>query len=635
MCGIAGLIGEVGNREDIVKEMAESLSHRGPDDEGYYNDDSVSLGHKRLSIIDLKTGRQPMLTPDGNKVIVYNGEVYNFKEIRKKLEKEGAKFRTKSDTEVILLSIDRWGYEAIKLFNGMFAFAIWDRKKKELLLARDRLGIKPVYYYQDKGLLAFASEIKAILKYPGVKRELNNEALAEYLTFQNILTDRTFFKGIKKLMPGHYMIWKNGRAETVQYWDAEYSRTETDFGKAVKKYLRILDDAVKRHMISDVPLGSYLSGGFDSGSVAFTSAKNSRSRISTFTGAFDEGPKYTELPAARSVAEKIKAKRHEVIITKDDFIPTLPILMYHLDEPTTGSGAFPQWHVSKLVSEHVKVVLTGHGGDELFAGYQAYKGVHYRTMLKENPLNLLKILPGMKPSEIARIGYFLIYPMFQKEVRHGLFIMFPKKELKKLLTDKFYSSVRNHDPDETIRRVLGKRNFSDIDKTQYLYLKTYLHTLFVLEDKIGMAHSIEARTPLCDNEIVEFAGRIPIEVKLHNNTLKAIPKAAMKGKLPEILYKQPKKGFPTPIVLWFRGPLRKHIYDVLTGRRIRERGIFNVDYIKKILDSFMRRRTDTLYDYAHANRIYSLYTIELWFRIFIDPEEVKKPDSSFFKGIHT
>lgn len=635
MCGIAGVFSRDGHAvdRDIIKRMTALIAHRGPDDEGYFFDENIGLGHKRLSIIDLSTGRQPMFNAAGTRLILYNGEVYNYREIRTELEKTGRTFVTQSDTEVILQAYEEWGPDAVKKFNGMFAFAVWDIERRTLFLARDRIGIKPLYYWRDgENTLIFASEIKAILAHPAVTRELNIECMVDYLTFQNTIDDKTLFSGIQKFKPGHWMMVDPDGITFEKYWTPDFSKKRMSLDGTLKKYKEILMASVKRHMISDVPLGCYLSGGFDSGAVSMVASGLTEKPVETFTGTFSEGQKYTELPCAHAVAEHIGAVRHEVEIQSSDYISTMPNIVYHLDGPTTGCICFPAFHVSRLVSQHVKVVLTGHGGDELFAGYQAFKGVYYRMLIKKNPLNLFKILGGMRRGELARILYFLVYPLFQPEVKYGLFIMFSKKELRKLLTADMYQQIAGYNPLTSLENIIDG-DASEIEITEQLYLKTYLAELFMIEDRVGMANSIEARTPLCDNELVEFALSVPIEHKLHDHTLKFIPRETMKNRLPRLLYDQPKKGFPTPLVPWFRGPLRSHLYDVLTGEPIRKRGVFDTTYLKKMLDDFCNRKSDTLYDYAAANRIFSLYTIELWFRIFMDVETVEKPDRHFFNGI--
>ncbi|MEW6095271.1 MAG: asparagine synthase C-terminal domain-containing protein, partial [bacterium] len=427
--------------------------------------------------------------------------------------------------------------------------------------------------------------------------------------------------GIKKLLPGHYLSYLSyeNSLKIKRYWDVEFNLSEfNSFSECIERFREIFKNAVKRHLISDVPLGCYLSGGFDSTSVSTIASQLINSRLETFTGTFDEGPRYTEIPCSRTVASGINAKIHEVVIRAEEFIDNIYNIVYHLDEPTIGTGPFPQYLVSKLVSEHVKVVLTGHGGDELFCGYEVFKASYYKDLIKKNPLNILKFLTSVKANELARIMYFLFYPFFQRAVQYGLFIMFDKNERKRLFTNEFYSQMKDYDSLGTIRKILNGKKLNRVERSNYLYLKTYLPTLFILEDKVGMAHSIEARTPICDNELVDFALSLPVKYKLYNNELKAIVKEGMREKLPLILYEQPKKGFPTPFAIWFRKQLKQFAYDILLGEITRRRGVFNMRYIKELLDRHCNLKTNTLYDYTRANKIFSLLTIELWFRIFID-----------------
>ena len=616
MCGISGWYGPQDKK--LLQKMTYFLDHRGPDGEGFFADKKVSLGHKRLSIIDLKTGQQPMYNDDRSVVIVFNGEIYNYKEIRKELEKK-YKFKTKSDTEVILRAYEEYGPNCVQKLNGMFAFAIWDAWKDTLFLARDRVGIKPLYYYHHEQRFMFASEIKAFLADKNIPCRINRQAVAEYLTFQNIMDDKTFFEGVKMLLPGHYAVIQGGKVSIKQYWDASYLKSNK---KNVQDYYQdfnsIFSYSVQRHMISDVPLGSYLSGGFDSGSVATMAAAKRRGKIETFTGRFKEGGMYDESACSRAVAAKTKAIMHEVTISPQDFLENIEKIIYHLDEPKVGIPAISQYMVSKLVSEHVKVVLTGHAGDELFAGYPVYKASYFKELVNKNPFMVLKFFSFFKWSEMPRAAYFMFFPIFDKEVKHGLFILFNKRQRRQLLSTKFSEKLENKNTASVLKKLHRKDITSATDKIQYLYLKTYLPSLLVVEDKMGMAHSIEARTPFCDNEMVDFANSIPLKFKLHDHELKHIVKQSMRPYLPSVLYDQSKKGFPTPFSLWIRKDLKKYIYSVLLDERTKQRGIFNQKYVKKLLDKHCSRRKDGLQDLVNAARIWSLLNIELWCRIFID-----------------
>jgi len=594
------------------------IAHRGPDDEGVYSNDALSLGHKRLSIIDLKTGQQPLIAGNGRYVIVFNGEIYNYRELRRRLEAKGCTFVSQSDTEVLLLWVAEYGISGLADLNGMFAFALWDNSTGKLLLARDRLGIKPLYYGQFGGRLAFASEIKALLPWME-KRRANYNAIFEFLTFQNVLGNETFFEGVFKLDPGEWMEWDQGGIKKGRYWDISFPRDYSgNFDDTLGEFQDTLKRSVQRQLVSDVPVGSYLSGGIDSSSVATLAAKEMSGPFHTFTGAFTDSAYYDERSGSRSVSSMIGSENHEVEISPQDYADSIGKVIWHLDEPTLGTGALPQFIVSQMVSKHVKVVMTGHGGDELFAGYQVNKALLIRETIKNNPLALPGVLFGMRPGEWTRSLYFLLFPLLYPEVKHGLFIMTPKRNRARLLSKDFLAKVSGYDPLSQISSLVGGKGFSPSEKLLYLYLKTYLPTLFIQEDKVGMAHSIEARIPLCDNEIIDLALKIPFELKTAAG-LKSIPREAMRPFLPKTLYDLPKRGFPTPFANWYRSdPVKPILDDLLFSQRARERGIFNPDNVRQVYNRNMSSSNDNLADYARANKLYSMSMVELWFRTFID-----------------
>lgn len=561
-----------------------------------------------------------MESPEGNFVIAYNGELYNFRELKKELEGRGERFATHSDTEVLLRYLMVHGVEGMIRFNGMFAFALWDKKNRRLLLARDRLGIKPLYLWRHGANIAFASEIKALLPLmPAVAPD--HAAIFQFLTFQNILTDETFFKGIYKLLPGGWMIWEPGRPlRHGRYWDMEFTNSFTGgFQDAVEEYSACFERAVNRHMTADVPVGAYLSGGIDSAAVATGAARHAAGPLHTFTGAFTDAPYFDERVGSRAVAQQLSAIVHEVEITAQDFADNIDSVIHHLDEPTLGTGALPQYIVSRLVSRHVKVVLTGHGGDELFAGYQVNKAALILEKARANPLSVLLFPFFVRPDEISRVLYYLLFPLIQPEVRHGLFIMIPKQRRERYFTPDFLLSQAGYEPLDHIPQILEGKSLSYSQKLMFLYLRTYLPTLFIQEDKVGMAHSIEARMPICDNELIDLAASLPSALKLCGAALKAIPKAAMRGRLPDILYRLPKRGFPTPFARWFRNePLKSWLAEMLLGRRTSQRGILNPGGVRSLFERHTKTTTDSLMDYARANTLYSLAISELWHRRFVD-----------------
>ncbi len=611
MCGICGFYGF--EDQSLLKKMTSALYHRGPDDQGFYQNKTISLGHRRLSIIDLVTGRQPIHNEDKTIYIVYNGEIYNFPELKADLEKRGHEFYTKTDTEVIVHSYEEYGEKCIRRFNGMFAFALWDSNEKKLILARDRLGIKPLYYFENDGKIAFASEIKALLHWKVVKRELNKDALAEYITFQNLLGYETFFKGIKMLPQGSYLEFESGGMHISQYWTIELKEKKRTDNEVIKEFREILDKSVKRHMISDVPVGSYMSGGFDSTSVSTVASRYYQEKFKTFTGSFNDID-YDEVPLANLVNKKIGAEGYAVEITPENFKQDIEKIVWHVEQPLLALQLFSQYEVAKLASAHVKVVLTGHGGDEMFAGYPVYKATLIKEYVK-NPFKWWKIPMMLKPSELLRAAYFLFYPLIQNEVKHGIFIMFPQTEHKKLFTQQFYEKIKHFNIDRTVEQAIGKTKNST-DKTSKLYFKTYLNSLLILEDKMSMAHSVEGRTPLLDNELLEFALSVPLEQKLGKRELKHIMKEGMKRQLPGELYKAPKRGFPTPLAKWFRNELKDYIYETLLAENRATKNIFREDYIRKLLELHCSRKTDNLLDLVNANRIWSLLCIEIWLRAY-------------------
>jgi asparagine synthase (glutamine-hydrolysing) len=609
MCGICGFNW---NDEKILKNMLDSTNHRGPDDRGTYLTENISLGHNRLSIIDLsEKGKNPMWNEDKTICIIFNGEIYNYKELTKDLEEKGHKFSTKTDTESILHGYEEYGEKILDKLNGMFAFAIYNTKNKSLFLARDRLGMKPLYYYFKDNKFIFASEIKAILQHR-IERIPNNYAITEYLTFQNILDDKTFFEGIKLLLPGHHINFQNNNLEVRKYWEPKFNYKKRTYNETLQEFKKIFKESVKRHMISDVPVGTYLSGGFDSGSVTTIASKLSKHPINTFTCKFDVGGEYDETKCSRAVAEQINAKNYEIKITKEDFIKNIEKMVYHMDEPKVGIPIISQYSLSNLASKHVKVTLTGHGGDELFAGYPVFQAKLYKEKRK-NPIELIKsIFKIIKDKKRLNLIYYLLMPLIYKEINNGLAIIFPEKEKRKAFTNEFLNKTKKYNSEDSIKKVLKDQpKLKEIEKLQILYLKTYLPSLFIAQDKMEMAHSTEARIPMCDKELIEFALSIPSEQKLKNNELKSIIKNSMKGTIPNILYSQEKRGFPTPFGPWLKKGLEKDITEILLSQKALNRNIYKKKYMQKLI-----KKTD----FWSINKIWCLLNIEIWFRQFIDKD---------------
>lgn len=621
MCGIAGIVSLKGNLTlpHLISSMIQSIKHRGPDAEGYYINKRIQLGHCRLSIIDIDGGSQPMYNENRTVVVVHNGEVYNFEELKVDLIQKGHQFKTKSDTEVIIHAYEEFGVDFIVKLNGMFAFAIFDMRLNKLILARDRMGIKPLYYFINENFLAFSSEIKALLKINEICREINPSAVAQYLKFQNVLNDETFFKDIYKIKPGNFAILtQDGRFRQISFWKISFNYSSRNkYKDYLLEYGEALKNAVKRHLVGDVEIGCYLSGGFDTSSVAYFASMFSDKKIKSFTGAFNDGQYYDERPLAYRVAEKLGMDPYEIVISAKDFEANFPKIIYHLDEPIASSGNFAQYFTSRLVSKYVKVVLTGHGGDELFGGYHVYKSTLFKTHYL-NPLFIFSFLRKLRNDEWMRFLYFLLYPIISSDLKYGIHVLVTDEQLRTILSDEFTREINDFKPISIIENSIQGLNLNENDRLLYLYLSLYLPNLLLVEDKMGMAHSIESRTPILDNEMIDFALRVPLQMKMHNNQLKSLTKDYMKNKLPEELYNAPKRGFPTPVTKWFRNDLSNYIKDLLLDTRSLKRGIFNPLKIKKLIHNFQSRRSDNLYDYGQANLIYSLLSIEMWNRIYID-----------------
>lgn len=619
MCGLVGLAGA--NLKDEIESVLPLIAHRGPDGQGVYADENVTLGHCRLAIIDPAAGAQPFIDPSGRFVLVYNGELYNFRELGARLERLGYSFSTECDTEVLAYWLAQFGVTGLADLNGMFAFAFWDRKERTLLLARDRIGIKPLYVAPRGRALVFGSEIKAML--PFLPRcEPDVKALYEFVTFQQTISERTVFSGVSRLLPGRWLKWTPEDLSEGSYWDLSIAHTfQGTHADAVEHYRSLLDAAVKRQMISNVPLGSHLSSGLDSSAVATLAARHAPSKLATFTGAFTDSDYYDERVGTRMVAKHIGAEAHEIEIGAADFERHFADVVWHLEEPTLGTGALPQYMVAGLAARHVKVVLTGHGGDELFAGYQVNKAAMVRNALHRGPLAFASAILSVRPDEFSRVLYFLFGPLLFPEVNCGLFVMTPERRRKATLHPDFLAAVSCHDP----RRVLESRIPDSVkdhsERLMHMYLKVYLPTLFIQEDKVGMAHSIEARVPICDNELIDFACSLSLEQKLQTRELKSIPREACRSLLPPEILRMPKRGFPTPFSRWFRdGRLNSFVLDHLQSRRVRERSIFNPEETDRWVEQISSSRFDTLLDYARANRIYSAILLEQWFRTFVDAE---------------
>ena len=626
MCGFVGLFNKDHAPADLrlLSRMAEKIAHRGPDEEGHWIDGSAGFYHKRLSIIDLVSGRQPMSF--GPLTIVFNGEIYNYIELRESLKQAGHAFNTNSDTEVILHLYSEEGPSFIKRLNGMFAFVLYDREKKRIMAARDHFGIKPLYYFEDDRRLLFGSEIKALLEHPDVQAEPDMAAIQEYLVLQFVFDSETLFKGIHKVPPAHYILidLETFDKRTVKYWQLDFTvDTQTNEAMFAGQLRALLIDSVRIQLRSDVPVGAYLSGGVDSSVITMLASCFSAKRLKTFTGAFREGPEFDETRYARAVAEACSADIYEIFPTEDDFISLLPRLIYHMDEPMAGPGLFPQYMVSRLAAQHVKVVLGGQGGDEIFGGYtryviayleQAIKGAIFETNDEgEHIVSLHSILPNLP----ALRQYV---PMLRKFWQDGLFEPMDARYFRLInrggrsdrgcLSGDFNRSFSIDRIFARFQQVFNDPNtLSYYNKMVHFDLTASLPALLHVEDRVTMAVSLESRVPLLDHRLVELVASMPPALKFKGAEMKYIFKHALKDLLPPvILERKDKMGFPVPLHIWARNKLRDFCADILLSSACRNRGLFAPAKVEKLIDR----------EEAFGRSLWGLLTLELWFQEFID-----------------
>lgn len=602
MCGVNGF-----NFEDkgLIRAMNKAIAHRGPDDSGIYTDKGISLGNRRLSIIDLsKRGKQPM--QNKNLHIVYNGEIYNFKEIRTKLEKKGHRFKSNTDTEVVLHAYEQYGKRCVGLFNGMFAFAIWDSKKKELFLARDRIGIKPLYYYfKDK--LIFSSEIKAILKH-NIKKEVNKNALNDFLAFKYIPGPETILKNIYKLQPGHILTYKKGKIKIEEYWDLNFKpekKSEAFYRKAI---LGLLKDSVKKRLMADVPLGVFLSGGLDSS--AITALMSKFAPVKTFSVGFEtDDKKYDELKYARLVSRTFNTEHHESIVGFKDIRRLLPEITYYLDEPMSDYAAIPTYIISKVARKKVKVALAGDGGDELFVGYRQYIynqfAPYYGALPKIIKTHLLpKFISTFLPrtSKVKKaIDTFAMSSDIKRNANWTT--VFDENERKKL----FLGNPKSKILSQYKRKI---KDFDNLSKILYWDIKTWLvEDLLMKMDKMSMMTSLEARVPLLDHRLIELMSKIPSSMKLSGFKTKYLMKKIIKPILPKEILARKKHGFTLPIEHWFRYELKNYTEDVLADRELN--AYLNKNYVNKILKLHQQGKEN------YSFQICSLLSFGIWHKIYM------------------
>jgi asparagine synthase (glutamine-hydrolysing) len=618
MCGIAGYLhngAEPIHLEEKVRAMTDTMVHRGPDGSGVYANQQVGLGHRRLSIIDLSLGTQPMSNAAKTLWITFNGEIYNYIELRKSLKHEGYKFRTHSDTEVLIALYEQYGPSMLSRINGMFAFAIWDVRQRKLFIARDRVGKKPLYYYQDRERFLFASELKALLCESQVPRSVSPSSMEMFFHFGFIPAPYTILQGIHKLLPGHYMEIQDGQVDTVKYWDIEYCPIPSDDNRAKweERLYELLYQAVERRLISDVPLGAFLSGGLDSSGVVGLMADIQQTPVSTFTIGFEEA-EFSETETARFVANYFNTNHHEFTVKPMAF-ETLPDIVWHFDEPFGDSSAIPTNAVSKIARDHVTVVLSGDGGDELFAGYTRYQRKPSGQMGQRLPQWMKEYIVGPLSHHLPlnAPGRNMLMSLGRKDSGDFGEGIYPYiKDL--LYSDDLNLQVMDSSLSFDLFPQLGPmKHLHPLSQRQYQDIKLYLpDDILVKVDRMSMAHSLETRAPLLDYTLVEFSTHLPPEWQIENGVGKSFLRSVLKRFLPKELFEKPKHGFTIPKKSWFKSELKDYARETLLGKQARERGYFNQQMVEKVLDIHIKGQRD------YSKWIWCLLNFELWHQTFID-----------------
>jgi asparagine synthase (glutamine-hydrolysing) len=638
MCGITGVLQFAGNARvhpdggrESLRRMCDAIAHRGPDDEGVYVDGLAALGMRRLSIVDLATGQQPLSNEDGTVWIVFNGEIYNHSDLRPQLESRGHVYRTRSDTETIVHLYEEYGPDCVQHLRGMFAFAIWDARRQTLFLARDPLGIKPLYYQLSAERLIFGSEIKAILAPFALDARFNRAVLPEYLAFGYLSGEETFYAGVRKLMPGHWMeVDSHGQVKIERYWNLAITHPDPSRAESyyVQTYRGLLEQSVNSHLMSDVPLGVFLSGGVDSSAVAALMTKIRRSRVETFSVGYAEDS-FSELPHARTVARHINSLHHEVLVSEQDFFAALPHLIWHEDEPVAWPSSIPLYFVARLAHEQVKVVLTGEGADETLAGY-----TRYAFTLKNAAWDRVyrRLTPGAFRDRIRGVltNSSWIGASLRRQLSHT-FLRRDGDEWASFYFDNFFSAFSQADQLELLSPTLADELSTNdayahvldywdhssgetLQRLLYTDIKTYLVELLMKQDNVSMAASLESRVPFLDHALVEFAINIPQSLQVAGFSGKRILKKAVADLLPQSILNRPKLGFPTPWCRWLAGPRLDVIHKLLLEPRSLDRGFFQRPRIERLFHEHRTGYRD------HADRIWRLLNLELWHRVCLEQE---------------
>lgn len=617
MCGIAGFMGQVENRADVIRNMTEVITHRGPDSDGFFTDDNISMGFRRLSIIDLGAGHQPIYNEDKSLVLTFNGEIYNYKDLRKELIAKGHKFYTDTDSEVLVHGFEEWKEDMLPKLRGMFGFAIYNTKDNSLFIARDFFGIKPMHYTQIGNDFVYASEIKSILEYPKFEKKFNRKALDSYLSFQYAVPPETFFEGVYCLMPGHYLWYKDGEVETTRYFEARFNPDEEmTEEEAVDKIEKVFENSVNAHKIADVEVGCFLSSGVDSSYVSTYFADQK-----TFTVGFDFGEKYNEISWAKNLSEKIGVEHHTHLISSEEFWDAVPTVQYHMDQPLADPSCIALYFVSRLASHYVKVVLSGEGADELFGGYTCYNDPRvfkiYQTIvphcIRKAIRAICKKLPDIKGRD------YLIRACDKLEERYiGNAFMYDYKQKQELLKD---PSIATRPQDLTRKYYYRCRKYDDVTKMQYLDINMWMVGDILLKaDRMSMANSLELRVPFLDKEVFKVASSLPTKLRCNkHNTKYAMRKAAVRH-MPEATAEKEKLGFPVPTRVWLRDEKYYNVVKTKFKGKTAEK-FFNTDVLVSWLDSHFSGKED------NSRRVWTIYVFLVWYDIYFDEdsEKVEKP----------
>lgn len=617
MCGIAGFMGQVENRADVIRNMTEVITHRGPDSDGFFTDDNISMGFRRLSIIDLGAGHQPIYNEDKSLVLTFNGEIYNYKDLRKELIAKGHKFYTDTDSEVLVHGFEEWKEDMLPKLRGMFGFAIYNTKDNSLFIARDFFGIKPMHYTQIGNDFVYASEIKSILEYPKFEKKFNRKALDSYLSFQYAVPPETFFEGVYCLMPGHYLWYKDGEVETTRYFEARFNPDEEmTEEEAVDRIEKVFENSVNAHKIADVEVGCFLSSGVDSSYVSTYFADQK-----TFTVGFDFGEKYNEISWAKNLSEKIGVEHHTRLISSEEFWDAVPTVQYHMDQPLADPSCIALYFVSRLASHYVKVVLSGEGADELFGGYTCYNDPRvfkiYQTIVPHCIRKAIRAICRKLPDIKGRD--YLIRACDKLEERYiGNAFMYDYKQKQELLKD---PSIATRPQDLTRKYYYRCRKYDDVTKMQYLDINMWMVGDILLKaDRMSMANSLELRVPFLDKEVFKVASSLPTKLRCNkHNTKYAMRKAAVRH-MPEATAEKEKLGFPVPTRVWLRDEKYYNVVKTKFKGKTAEK-FFNTDVLVSWLDSHFSGKED------NSRRVWTIYVFLVWYDIYFDEdsEKVEKP----------